>query len=109
MLNKYEATIRHKNIFLGDENTAVLTLNCNNGIDVTPIVYTSLMHNSNYTDLTNSTIPVPHVKNLTTTWTALYLGENYLEFLITESGSKYVKTGVWYNVLETVTHDIMVS
>ena len=110
MLSRYKVTIKSKYVFLGQENKAVLSMDCNNGIDVSVVVYTSLTNNNiNYTKLTNTSIPVASETNLTTSWTAQYLGSNYIEFVITESAQNYVKTGIWYQVLQPVAHEVEVG
>ena len=88
----------------------MLSMDCNNGIDVSVVVYTSLTNNNiNYTKLTNTSIPVASETNLTTSWTAQHLGSNYIEFVITESPQNYVKTGIWYQVLQPVAHEVEVG
>ena len=110
MLSKYKVTIKSKYVLLGQENKAVLSMDCNNGINVSVVVYTSLANNNiNYTKLTNTSIPVPSETNLTTSWTAQHLGSNYIEFVIKESAKNYVKTGIWYQVLQPVAHEVEVG
>ena len=83
-------------------------MECNNAVNISVIVYTSLMRDNNYTRLTNTAISVPFETNLTTNWIAEYPGPNYLEFVITESANNVVKTGVWYHVVESAKHEIEV-
>ena len=109
MLSKYKVSVEMKHIFLGQENKAVLSMDCNNGVNISVVVYTSLTYNNiNYTQLTSTSIPVASETNLTTTWTPEHLGPNYIEFVITESATNYLKTGAWYNVLKPVAHEVEV-
>jgi hypothetical protein len=108
VVNKYSAHIEYKQLIMGQENTAVLTIDCNNDVEITVIVYASLMHHNNYTLLTDTPISVPNEIELTTKWIAKYPGPNYLEFKIKEGGNNYVTTGGWYHVLGEVKHEIQV-